>query len=121
MRRELASALQRVPEELAWRLASALVEFGDDAEDHNLPTLLWYGISPLAGSDPERALELAVDSAHARTSVALERPSLAHNPMIQHELAEAWMALEGVRSQLEWLSADWVSGFSLTGYRNPRV
>ena len=48
-----------MPEELAWRLASALVEFGDDAEDHNLPTLLWYGISPLAGSDPERALELA--------------------------------------------------------------
>lgn len=94
VRRELASALQRVPEELAWRLASALVEFGDDAEDHNLPTLLWYGISPLAGSDPERALELAGRTAIPALHDALWRRAGA-DPGSHGALARILARLEG--------------------------
>ena len=57
----------------------------------------------------ERAVELAVDSARASTSIALEGRTIAHNPMVQHQVAEAWMAVDGVRSQLEHLAADRVA------------
>ena len=55
----LASALQRMPVDSRWELAEALLEHGEDADDHNIPTLLWYGIEPLVGADAERAIELA--------------------------------------------------------------
>lgn len=58
----------------------------------------------------ERAVELAIESAVGRTSIGLDGRTLAHNPMVQHEVAEAWMAVEGVRSQLELLADDWVAG-----------
>jgi len=55
----LASALQRLPLEQRWDLATALVAHGEDARDHNLPLVLWYGIEPLVGANPERAMALA--------------------------------------------------------------
>jgi len=55
----LASALQRLPEGERWRIASALLARGEDAEDHNLPLVTWYGIEPLVAQDPARALALA--------------------------------------------------------------
>lgn len=58
----------------------------------------------------ERALELAVSTARSRTSISLDGRSLAHNPMLQHQVAEVWMGLEAVRSQLESLASDWVAG-----------
>ena len=58
----------------------------------------------------ERALELATDAATQRTSIGLEGRTLAHNPMLQHQVAEATMALDSVRSQLELLARDWVAG-----------
>ena len=58
----------------------------------------------------ERAVELAVSTAQLRTSIGLDGRSIAHNPMVQHQVAEAWMALEGVRGQLELLATDWVGG-----------
>jgi alkylation response protein AidB-like acyl-CoA dehydrogenase len=57
----------------------------------------------------ERCLELAITSAGERTSIGLNGRSLAHNPMVQHQIAEAWMAVDGVRSQLEQVAADWVA------------
>jgi len=55
----LASALQRLPVEQRWDVAAALLGHGEDANDHNIPTVLWYGVEPLVGADPERALALA--------------------------------------------------------------
>lgn len=58
----------------------------------------------------ERALELATESAMSRTSIGLEGRTLSHNPMLQHQVADATMAIECVRSQLELLARDWVAG-----------
>ena len=58
----LASALQRVGEAAAWRIAEALMTHGEDADDHNLPKMIWFGFEPLVAADPERALALAVKS-----------------------------------------------------------
>lgn len=55
----LASALQRLELDDRWAIASRLVTHADDADDHNIPKLLWYGIEPLVAEHPERALGLA--------------------------------------------------------------
>ncbi len=66
----LAAALQRVEHDARWPIAEALVLKGDDADDHNIPKMIWFGIEPLVPEDPERALRLA------RTS---EIPMLTEN------------------------------------------
>jgi putative membrane-bound dehydrogenase-like protein len=58
----LASALQRMDVEYRWPIAEPLVTHGEDAEDHNIPKILWYGVEPLVPVAPERALTLASNS-----------------------------------------------------------
>ncbi len=41
VRRYLASAAQRLPENLAWRLIGSLAQHGEDKDDRNIPDLLW--------------------------------------------------------------------------------
>jgi len=48
----LASTLQRVPAQERGDLAVALIAHTEDASDHNLPLMLWYGIEPMAKADP---------------------------------------------------------------------
>lgn len=48
VRLALASALQRLPPVAAARIARPLLMREDDAADHNLPLMIWYGIEPLA-------------------------------------------------------------------------
>jgi putative membrane-bound dehydrogenase-like protein len=54
----LASALQRLPGAERWDLASALLAQGDNQFDPAIPSVLWYGVEPLVGLDPNRALAL---------------------------------------------------------------
>ena len=62
VRMYLASALQRLPNDQRWSIATALATHGEDSEDHNLPLLLWYGVEPLVAYDPSRAIDLALTS-----------------------------------------------------------
>jgi hypothetical protein len=55
----LSSALNRLPLEQRWGLGESLIGHGEDAEDHNLPLMYWYGVEPLAGADQGRFLKLA--------------------------------------------------------------
>jgi putative heme-binding domain-containing protein len=55
----LASALQRLPVGKRADLAAALLSHGEDAADHNLPLMLWYGIEAVAAAEPGKAVELA--------------------------------------------------------------
>lgn len=59
VRLKLASILQRLPLASRWDLAAALLWHGEDADDHNLPKMIWFGIEPLVEVDAQRALELA--------------------------------------------------------------
>ncbi len=46
----------------------------------------------------ERALELAIESATTKSSVAIPRGTYAHNPMVQHQIAEMYLdARRGTR------------------------
>lgn len=72
VRLALASALQRLPVAQRWALAAALLGH-DDSQDHNLPTVLWYGIEPLAATDPVRCAELARQARFVRVRELLWR------------------------------------------------
>ncbi len=63
VRMYLASALQRVDDSTAWRIAEGLATQAEDADDHNIPRLIWFGLEPRVMKDPKRALELARVSA----------------------------------------------------------
>jgi putative membrane-bound dehydrogenase-like protein len=55
----LASTLQRLPVAQRAKLAVALVGHSEDADDHNLPLLIWYGLIPVAEADPTKLVSLA--------------------------------------------------------------
>jgi putative membrane-bound dehydrogenase-like protein len=63
VRREIASALQRLPLDDRRDVLAALLRHGEDAADPNLPALYWYALEPLVGADAERGLALARESA----------------------------------------------------------
>jgi putative membrane-bound dehydrogenase-like protein len=63
VRRYLASALQRVPEDLGWHLATVLSHQPENASDRDLPQLIWYGLAGLVETDIPRALALADETA----------------------------------------------------------
>jgi putative membrane-bound dehydrogenase-like protein len=54
----LASALQRLGLEARWAIAGGLVSHAEDAQDANLPLMIWYGIEPLVAADPEHGASL---------------------------------------------------------------
>ncbi len=61
----LASALQRLDRSARWGIASALMAHGNDAADHNLPTMIWLGVEPLVKQNPALALDYASKGAHS--------------------------------------------------------
>lgn len=62
VRRFIAAALQRLPLHNRWEIAEALASRSEDAGDHNIPLLVWYGVEPLVPTDPPRAMALAMNS-----------------------------------------------------------
>ncbi|MBE7494389.1 MAG: VCBS repeat-containing protein [Verrucomicrobiaceae bacterium] len=59
VRRELASALQRIPQDQRKNLATALLKHGEDKDDPMIPLLIWYGIEPVVAADPAVGMQLA--------------------------------------------------------------
>jgi putative membrane-bound dehydrogenase-like protein len=58
----VASAMQRVPVDQRWDTVRALAARAEDAQDHNLPLMVWYAAEPLATNGLGRALALAADA-----------------------------------------------------------
>ncbi len=59
VRLALTSALQRLPLDQRWGIAAGLAQHAEDAEDHNLPLMIWYGVEPLVLKDTARAMRMA--------------------------------------------------------------
>lgn len=57
----LASTLQRLPPALRPELAAALASHDEDAADHNLPKMLWYGLAPLARRNAAALVPIAAN------------------------------------------------------------
>ncbi|GHB77440.1 hypothetical protein GCM10007390_34450 [Persicitalea jodogahamensis] len=61
----LASALQHLDYHARLSIAEGLLRHGEDANDHNLPKMIWYGLEPLVAAGKGlsyRALEMATRS-----------------------------------------------------------
>jgi putative membrane-bound dehydrogenase-like protein len=89
----LASALQRVSPAQRWAIAEGLLAHGEDATDHNLPKLIWFGVEPLVPADPARALALASQSRLALVSQFIARRATADKKL------EAVVAALGAATQ----------------------
>ncbi|GIX05571.1 MAG: hypothetical protein KatS3mg114_1440 [Planctomycetaceae bacterium] len=58
VRLALASAAQRWQGEPRVELLRRLIAHAEDADDHNLPLMLWYACEPVAAADPAAGLQL---------------------------------------------------------------
>jgi putative heme-binding domain-containing protein len=54
-------------------LAAALMTRGEDADDHNLPLLVWYGMIPAVETDPRRAADVAIATRWPKTQRLIAR------------------------------------------------
>src|SRR5690606_18810847 len=56
------SQVGRMDQETQWEILARLSKHQEDIDDHNLPKMIWFGLEPLVKSNPENALELALNS-----------------------------------------------------------
>jgi alkylation response protein AidB-like acyl-CoA dehydrogenase len=68
---------------------------------------IYYGLA-------RRALDMTLDTAKTRRSIALSRP-MAYHPEVQHRVAEMGLTLEAIEPQLERIAEDWSSGVDHQG------
>lgn len=81
VRLALASALQRLPADKRAAVAEPLVRRAEDAEDHNIPMMLWYGLQPLGDSDPETLAKLGAVCELPDTRRCVARRLTEHLPV----------------------------------------
>ncbi len=84
-----------------------------DASDPFIVAMAMWPLSLIAAvylGIAERALEVAVDGARRKTSIAIARGAYAYNPMVQHQVAEMYLELDAATATVERFVADWVAG-----------
>ncbi len=108
VRLNIASVLQRAPLSHRASIAAALVSHSEDADDINLPLMVWFGISPLAEADPKALLQIAKACTWPKTLRFISR-SLATKPdaldelLAQTETAQLTTVLEGMADAFKGL------------------
>jgi alkylation response protein AidB-like acyl-CoA dehydrogenase len=108
-----------VPDSRVGRVVSA-----GDASDPFIVAMAVWPLSLFAAvylGIADRALELAVEGARRKTSVAIERASYAYNPMVQHQVAEIYLELDAATATLDSFVEHWVSGIDLGDTLVPRL
>jgi len=118
VRLALASALQRLPLNPRLELAAALMSRSEDAEDHNLPLLVWYGLIPVAESMPVALADVALASSWPKTQRLIARRLSGHvdrhpealNRLMQgcrvSKAEQQWNLLQGMAQGLKgWRAA----------------
>lgn len=69
----------------------------------------------------DRAVDLAVASATTKQSVAIPRGTYAHNPMIQHQVSEMFLEVDGAGATVDRLTADWVAAVDHGALWGPKI
>jgi putative heme-binding domain-containing protein len=115
----LASTLQRLPPAERVDLAAALMGHAEDANDHNLPLLIWYGLIPVADTVPSALPRLAEKCELPFTRQAMARrlgEDIEKNPAPLDQL------LRITAKQSEAFQGDILTGLSeaLKGWRKAK-
>lgn len=118
VRLALSSAQQRLPLDARPKIASSLLKHAEDASDHNLPLMLWYGIEPLASNHRTALADLAKSCA-----IPLVRKNIARRlAMDSNDPGHAFDSLiaHATSASAEW-TLDLLGGLSeaLEGVQNP--
>ena len=92
VRMYLAAALQRIEKKYRWPIAENLASYSEDADDPNIPLLLWYGIEGLIPVDEEKSLQLA-----SNTKLPWIAESIARR-LVDADQLESLTIAAGVRS-----------------------
>ena len=77
----LAAALQRIPESNAWKVAQGLLSHAGDADDNNLPKMIWFGIEGNVENSTKVALDQALQSEIPMVSNFIARRAVAANEL----------------------------------------
>jgi putative membrane-bound dehydrogenase-like protein len=77
VRLHLAAAMQRVPVAARAEVLEGLVSHGEDADDHNLPLMIWYAVEPIVPANAALALQLAQKSKIPKVREFIIRRSVA--------------------------------------------
>ena len=92
VRLALASTLQRLPVNQRAAVGAALVSHREDAEDHNLPLMAWYGLIPVGDADPGALVKVAANCELPQTRKFIARrlaEDLEKNPAPLNDLLTA--------------------------------
>jgi putative heme-binding domain-containing protein len=115
VRLALASTLQRLPVSQRAGLAAALLAREEDANDHNLPLLIWYGLIPVADTDPAVLATLAAKSELPLTRKLIARrlaEDIEKNPAPLNQLLKLTAAKpEAFQSDILHGMADGLTGW----------
>ena len=115
VRRYLASAIQRVPDDFAWQLIETLAQRSEDKDDRNIPYLVWHSMATQWSGGAHAPSRVTV-GAPADRSVAREdeprgrgsfQPRAAALPTLDSALA---IAQQTMLPQL----AEWIHWFAAT-------
>ncbi len=86
VRKYLAAALQRLPLSARLPLADQLLQHSEDAQDHNIPKLIWYGVEPLVRADPARAMDMAGAARLTQVRAWIVRRAAAEDDLLPHAI-----------------------------------
>ena len=112
----LASCLQRLPHEQRWQIAEALLTHEEDADDENIPLLVWYAIEPLVIADRDRFIALA-----GKTSLPIVANHIARRAASGADLAVSLNALVKLLSTTKGeVQSEFLSGI-ITGLEGRRT
>lgn len=116
VRLQLASALQRIPIDSRLKIARELAARADDADDDNIPLMLWYGIEPIVQTDPAGLLQLAADA-----RIPLLRRHIARRLVLPDQVSSGMPLLVALlRKDNETVCKDLLQGMlvGLEGHRS---
>jgi putative membrane-bound dehydrogenase-like protein len=108
----LSAVLQRLRLNERWEIAENLMSNSEDADDHNIPVMLWLGFEPLVVDDPDRALAVASLSEIPTIARFASRRAVEADlfeplvEIIQSRSPGQRSMLEGMRDGLEGRSSD---------------
>ncbi len=93
----IASALQRIEPQQRWDIVEGLLTHEEDADDHNLPLMVWYGLEPLVEKDMSHALDLAMNAELPNIlSYTIRRIGAVGTPQSTRVLEEAEQKIQGL-------------------------
>ena len=85
----VAAGLQRLNASQRWEILEGLLTHEGDAQDHNLPLLIWYAIEPLVAIDPDRAIGLAQQSKIPRLREFIIRRAASESDSLERLITSA--------------------------------